>query len=175
MGQDKGTLEYHGRPQALHLLDLLRMSCDRCYVSINADQMSEPFYSARPAIIDAMLHGGPASGLISAWRAHPEVGWLAVAVDLALLDRGTLAALVAGRRASAAATAFRHPDGTLEPLCAIWEPAACALLAERVERGDASPRRCLEAIDTHCVVCPNPEALRSIDSPAQQGALLRER
>jgi len=171
MGADKGALEYHGRPQAAMLHELLARHCGQVFASINPAQAQAKPYTALPVIVDALPRGGPATGLLSAAQAYPAAAWLVVAVDLVALDDRTLSALVAGRRVSAAATAFRHADGTIEPLCAIWEPAAQALLADRVACGDASPRRCLEAADVELLVCPEPRALRSVNSPQERARL----
>jgi molybdopterin-guanine dinucleotide biosynthesis protein A len=168
MGEDKGAIEYHHRPQAQHLLELLSARCDRCFVSVNAAQASKPVYAQLPTIVDDTATGGPAAGLVSAWRAHPEVAWLVAAVDLPLLDAATLAALVRGRDSQAFATAFRRAEGPIEPLLAIWEPGSLAGLAARVEAGDASPRRCLEAVETKVLDCPNPEILLSVNLPADR-------
>jgi molybdopterin-guanine dinucleotide biosynthesis protein A len=65
------------------------------------------------------------------------------------------------------ATVFKHPDGTFEPLCAIWEAAARPVLLERVEAGHTSLRRCLEAVQTQILVPPTSQALRSVNLPAE--------
>ena len=88
----------------------------------------------------------------------PDAAWLLVAVDLPLLDRATLGVLTEGRSRQHLATAFRHPDGPLEPLCTIWEPAARPVLERRLERGDASLRRLLEAGPVHELEPPAPRA-----------------
>jgi molybdopterin-guanine dinucleotide biosynthesis protein A len=109
--------------------------------------------------------------LLSAWQVHPQAAWLVVAVDLALLDAATLSALIEGRRVDAMATAFCHKDGTIEPLCTIWEPTAQRLIAERLARGDASLRRCLETADVELLAAPQAAVLTSIDSRAEHDAL----
>lgn len=166
MGSDKGTIEYHGVPQARYLHGLLMQFCERAFVSINPGQRTSEPYASLPVVIDELPREGPASGLLAAARAWPGAAWLVVAVDLAALTVETLSTLTNARRAAAAATAFRHPDGTLEPLCAVWEPAACAALGERVAAGDFSPRRCLESADIEIVSCPDAQTLRSFNSRA---------
>jgi molybdopterin-guanine dinucleotide biosynthesis protein A len=134
---------------------------------------SEP-YANSPTIVDSLPRHGPVTGLLSARRIYPGVTWVAAAIDLAMLDDRTVSVLVSRRRATAAATAFLHPDGTVEPLCTIWEPPALAVLAERASNGDFSPRRCLEAVDTKFLACPTPRALISIDSRDEREAVLGE-
>jgi molybdopterin-guanine dinucleotide biosynthesis protein A len=172
MGVDKGALEYHGSPHARYLWDLIGTHVERCLVSVSAAQQHRPPYSGLPLIIDAGVRRGPATGLLAAHNAYPDHAWLVVAVDLARLDAASVARLVEGRQPQAAATAMRHTDGTIEPLFAIWEPSSLALLARRFERGDASPRRCLEVAGTAILSCAEPEALRSVDSSRERDALI---
>jgi molybdopterin-guanine dinucleotide biosynthesis protein A len=168
MGQDKGLLEYHGVPQIRRLWRQLEALCGRCYVSLSAEQAASEGYAGMPTLIDSVPAVGPATGLLTAWQMAPETAWLVAAVDLPFLDRSTLEALLAGRRADCLATAFEHPDGTLEPLCTIWEPAARPALVARVEAGDASLRGLLEAGPTARLEPPSPEAIISVNSPAER-------
>ena len=120
MGEDKGLLDYHGLPQVVRVRLQLQEFCQQVFVSMNATQARSAPYATLQKIVDHEPRRGPASGLLSAWNAFPMTAWLVVAVDLPFLDRETLQALVAGRDSTLLATAFQHPDGPLEPLCAIW-------------------------------------------------------
>jgi molybdopterin-guanine dinucleotide biosynthesis protein A len=174
MGEDKGGLRYQRRPQAIRVAELLTEYCEHVFVSVNAVQQSQPPYRELDTIVDSKSEQGPSAGILAAGEAHPGVAWLVTAVDLPLLDEHTLATLIAARDSRFASTAFQHEDGTIEPLCAIWEPSALAVLAERVSSGDRSPRRCLEAVDTKFLPCPTPRALISIDSRDEREAVLGE-
>jgi molybdopterin-guanine dinucleotide biosynthesis protein A len=82
-----------------------------------------------------------------------------------------LAALVAARGTSAG-VAYRAPDGSPEPLCAIYEPATLARLRRRIDTGgSASPRDCL--VDAGCLLldAPGPMALASINTPRDLASL----
>ena len=174
MRRDKGTLRYHGEPQAVHAWRLLTDVCGRAYVSTNARRAGAAPYSELPLIVDAGDYRGPASGLEAAWSRHPDAAWLTLAVDMPLVDRALLEELIAARDPSAHATAFRHADGIIEPLCTIWEPAARAPLLARLAAGDASLRRFLESHAAALVAPSTPEKLRSADDPHEQAALAKE-
>lgn len=194
LGKDKGSLDYHGMPQARWAFGLLEPLCTRVFLSLRPDQLEAAPFAGLPAIVDTDALG-PASGLAAAARWSPEAAWLVLAADLPLVDTETLSALVAARRPERAATAFRHPDGTLEPVCAIYEPRALAALLEAargVERepagapGPASPaapggvpgrrtgpslRRLLAALDTVAVPPPDPGRLVSVNTAADDAAV----
>lgn len=169
LGADKGSLDYHGRPQAHWLCDLLAAVCDRVFLSLRADQAGQGVYADLPAIVDRPDVGGPAAGLLAAWDRIGEVAWLVVAADMPLIDPPLLATLVQARDPRATATAFRHPDGTPEPLCTIWEPRARALV--EAARPRFSLRDVLAAADTKLVDPADPSQLRSVNTPEDDRAV----
>ena len=173
MGEDKGLIAYHGQPQVVWLSQLLLEFCASVHVSIGPQQRDSSCYESLQTVIDHEPGRGPAGGLMSAWELVPSAAWLLVAVDLPLLDRVTLGVLTEGRSRQHLATAFRHPDGPLEPLCTIWEPAARPVLERRLGRGDASLRRLLEAGPVYELEPPAPRAIRSVDSPRDRNRVQR--
>ena len=172
LGRAKGELDYHGQPQARWAHALLTDVCDHAFVSIRADQATDAPYAGLPLIVDVDADAGPAAGLLAAWAAHSDAAWLVLAADLPLVDRRLLAGLVAARDPAALATAYRQPDGTPEPLCAIFEPAARAAL-ERQRPGRISLRRALEQGPCRLLTAPEPARLRSVNTP-EDAAAVRE-
>jgi molybdopterin-guanine dinucleotide biosynthesis protein A len=164
LGRDKGALDYHGRPQASWAFDLLRGSCERTYVSVRPDQARHRVYTALPLIVDQSSQG-PASGLLAAWGFAPDVAWLVLAADMPLIDRAILRNLVQSRDFHGLATAFRHPNGLLEPLCAIWEPAARASLGTAGEPGRVSLRKILQTSTVASLSMADPSRFRSVNTP----------
>jgi len=149
--------------------------CGDAYVSVRGEQSGLAPYVELPLIIDeSPEQGGPAGGLLAGWARYPECAWLVVATDLPFVDAPLLATLVRLRAPELLATAFRHPDGVPEPLCAIWEPRARAPLLERVRRGDRSLRPMLTAPATRAIDAEEPGRLRSVDRPADYESARRE-
>lgn len=163
MGRDKGSIRYHDDPQAAHAWRLLTEVCARAYVSTNPRNAAAAPYKDLPLILDDEDYAGPAAGLVAAWARHPHVAWLALAVDMPLVDRPLLDVLRVNRNAAAPATVFRHSDGMIEPVCAIWEPGARESLLEQFRAGNASLRRFLERSTAERLVAPDPEKLRSVN------------
>jgi molybdopterin-guanine dinucleotide biosynthesis protein A len=144
MGRDKGALEFDGEPQVRRAWRLLNRVCVQAYVSVRADQADLPAYAGLPLILDGERGHGPAAGLAAAWSAHPDVAWLVLAADMPLVDVELLGELIRRRDPERKAAVFRQADGTLQPLCAVWEPSLRGTLEARLAAGDASLRRLLE-------------------------------
>jgi molybdopterin-guanine dinucleotide biosynthesis protein A len=76
---------------------------------------------------------GPAAGLLGVARRRPGRPLLALACDLPAVPISLL--LLLSEPVEVADWVVPRWSGGLEPLCALWGPAALAVLAERVERG----------------------------------------
>lgn len=172
MERDKGSLDYHGLPQAAHCQRLLAGICARAFVSVNRRQSARDPYRGLPLIEDTGGVGGPAAGLLSAWAVFPDTALLALAVDLPLVDAALLERLVEKRNSDRAATAWVHPDGILEPLCAIWEPGMRSVLTEAAAAGSPSLRRLLEAADVERLEPPEPGRIASVNTEEDYRAAL---
>ncbi|WP_114238338.1 NTP transferase domain-containing protein [Dyella sp. C9] len=168
MRQDKAALAYRGEPQLLRAWRLLDAVIGRAFVSVRENQRADPLRARLPQIVDSFDAVGPAAGILSAQRRHPDVAWLVLACDLPLLDATTLRQLVEARDPTADATAFtsRH-DGLPEPLCAIWEPSSHALLRERYEAGNYCPRKALLQLRTVLLPAPG-TALDNVNTPEER-------
>ena len=165
MGSDKATLQYHGRPQILVAFDFLRRYCDSAFVSVAPDQVQETVRSQLPQIVDDVATMGPAAGILSATKAHPDKAWLVMACDLPWVTSATLEKLIANRRPDADATAFvSSHDGLPEPLCTIWETVGLKKLSQQVLSGGSCPRKFLINADTNLVPQDNPNWLDNINS-----------
>ncbi|UOY06631.1 NTP transferase domain-containing protein [Muricauda sp. SCSIO 64092] len=152
MGNDKGLLTYHGKPQREYLFELAEGFCDNVYFSARQDQL-QSFPDHMPVITDQNTYRGPFNGILSAHSAHPNVAWLVLACDLPLLDKKGLYELVSHRNQDKVATAFSAKgSGLPEPLIAIWEPQALVAAKEYLKTVQSScPRKFLINSDIQLV------------------------
>lgn len=168
MGRDKAVLAYHGRDQLQVAFELLDKVAGPNFVSVRADQTSDPLRARYAQVIDGTLGVGPVAGILAALRTRPAAAWLVLACDLPFLDASTLRALIAGRDPSRVATAFRSAyDGLPEPLCAIWEPQCEPLLADFVAADGRCPRKFLLAHAARIIDLPRSNALDNINSTTE--------
>jgi molybdopterin-guanine dinucleotide biosynthesis protein A len=170
MGEDKGGLRLDGVVLANRCATLLAPLCAAVCYSVRESQADLPQYRGQPHVIDDERIRGPAAGLLAAWRQYPQSALLALAVDLARVDAPMLSRLVDHRNAARIATAFRHADGIVEPLCTIWEPAAADIVSQAADRATVrarspSLRRVLEQSAVAVVDCPDPGRLKSCNTP----------
>lgn len=168
MGRDKAALDYGGQTQADRAFGLLGQVCERVFVSARRDQAELPGRAGRPQIHDVVEDLGPAGGMLSAFRAHPDCAWLVLACDLPFLGEPVLRDLVARRRPGQLATAYRSgSDGLPEPLCAIYEPAYRANLERFLAEDLRCPRKMLIRLGVPLLELPDAHALDNVNEPGE--------
>lgn len=177
MQRDKAALKYQGSSQLDRAFGVLSRYLDHVFVSVRADQSSDPARSHLPMIVDSVPGVGPIVGIRSAFAAHPNVAWLVLACDLPFFPESCIYPLVRARAAYGFATQFATAyksryDGLPEPLCAIWEPTAAQPLAEYQAAGGHCPRKFLLRHGVHLLDSPDPRALDNVNTPEEYAAAI---
>jgi molybdopterin-guanine dinucleotide biosynthesis protein A len=168
MQRDKAALKYQGKTQLDRAFELASRHVDEVFVSVRADQRSDPTRAQRPMIVDSVLGGGPIAGIRSALAAHPGAAWLVLACDLPFVSDAAIKVLLRHRDTSRFATAYRSAhDGLPEPLCAIWEPSAARALEEYQAAGGHCPRKFLIRHGAHLLDPPDSRALDNVNTPEE--------
>ena len=141
-GSDKAAAQVGGLSLLERAVRLLESCLEDVWVSVRPDQASDALRSRFRCLFDRYPGQGPAAGLEAAHAEAPEHAWLALACDQPGLGGADLRRLIAERDAGAAATAFCDPQTNApQPLCAIYEPATLAGLAQATAAGSGpSPR-----------------------------------
>lgn len=166
MGSDKGLLDYHGRPQREFLFSLLGGFCVQVFTSCRDEQDVPEQLCPLP---DSLGFAGPMNGILSAFRAHPAVAWMTVAVDMPFVDERAIAFLLEGRDRSRPATCFYNPEhGLPEPLLTVWEASAHPLLEAFVKAGNVSPRAFLREAGAHLIKPYDVRILMNVNSPEER-------
>lgn len=111
----------------------------------------------------------PAVGIAHALERAGGAPVLCVAVDLPLLDAATLRLLLAADDGAHACVLARTAGG-LEPLCAIWHPAAAPFLTAAYER---PMRTLIGALEARIVDLPDPRALMNVNTPEDLARAVR--
>ncbi len=83
---------------------------------------------------------GPLAGILAALRWAPRAAWAIAACDLPAVGPEAVAWLVGQRRPGRRAVLPRLPAGRVEPLLAVYEPHAAAVLEALAARGRLAPR-----------------------------------
>jgi molybdopterin-guanine dinucleotide biosynthesis protein A len=124
MGWDKATIELQGEMLAVRSVRLLRDVCKEVVVADAGRGLISPSIPDGPG-------KGPAAGILGAAQAFPGRPLLVLAVDIPRIPVTLLGAIAD----SSADLAIPRWAGRLEPLCALYGPAALAELAVRVGAG----------------------------------------
>lgn len=132
LGRDKALLELDGRGLASRAADLLAAVCREVVVADGGRGVVAGLLSVADG-----PGAGPAAGILGAAQRFPDRALLVLACDLPRVPATLLERLVA----SSADWVLPRHGGRLEPLCALYRPAALAALARQVERGQLAVHR----------------------------------
>ncbi len=141
MGRDKAALAVGGETLAARAARRLLDVCGSVVVADGGRGLLLPL-PGFPSVPDGPGQG-PAAGILGAACAYPGHPLLVLACDLPAIPAALLAELAAAD--GAADWAVPRWQRGLEPLCALYRPAALAELAAAVGRGVAAPHRLAEA------------------------------
>lgn len=173
MGEDKGSIAYHGKSQRLYLAEIMAPHCQQLYISCS-DDSSRAERENITALADTFVNLGPYGGILSAFRHQPASAWLVVACDLPYLSSSTLGYLLQHRRPSKVATAFRDAEGRYpEPMVAVWEPRAYLVLLEFLSQGYSCPRKVMINSDVQLLTAPDSLELKNVNHPKEREEAMR--
>lgn len=168
MNKDKGSINYHKKPQAQFVADMLEKYTDKVYISCRQEQTENQLIQDHQKIYDTYPSVGPTTGIISAMHQHPKVAWLVVACDLPYLDESTLDQLVEQRNPFKVATCYLNPlRQWAEPLCTIYEPKSYQLLMSYFANNRPCPRKLLMNTNIQKLELKNKRALNNVNTPEE--------
>jgi molybdopterin-guanine dinucleotide biosynthesis protein A len=177
MQRDKAAIEYRpGETQLDAAMKLLECRVVKSFASVRADQRTDGTRARHPQIVDRDGVEGPIAGISAALAEYPDSAWLVLACDLPYLDARTLDTLIAARGPACTAIAFKSShDGLPEPLCAIYEPGARALIDAHLAAGKNCPRKFLiNAPGVELLDQPNVRALDNVNTVDEYGRAMTD-
>lgn len=179
MGEPKQLLVHAGSTLAERAADALGAHCDEVVLLGDGEVPAALGHLLRLA--DAPLPdggettpGGPLAGLLAAGRHRPPSAWIFTPCDLPLVAAGAVGWLLGERRPERSAVLVRpRPDLPVDPLFALYEPPAFALLERLAAAGERAPRAIERQPGVAVVTPPEPLAAcwRGVNSPAELAAL----
>ena len=177
MGEDKGALDYRGMPHREYEARLAKKFCNQTFISCRKNQ-AELIESRFKKLYDTFEGLGPYSGILSAFREHPDSAWLVLACDYPLVDEEVLKQLVSSRDPKKLATCFYNPETEHpEPLITIWEPRAYPVMLEFLTQGYSCARKVLINSEVEMIEMKDPTKLLNANDPAdrERGLQMLER
>lgn len=165
MGEDKSLLNYHGKPQRYHLVNLLESFCEKVFISCSKQQAESILYPYQQ-VVDAekYLGTGPMAALLSAFEQYPDAAFLVVGCDYPFIDKKHFQYLVDERTGLDDAVCYCHQESMMaEPLITIYENSSYKKILSNFEEKKHSLREYLNEANT-CMIFPeNFEFLKSVD------------
>lgn len=161
MGTDKALIDAGKGPLAMEVASKAAQSCEA--VSLVGDPIR---YSSLglPVVGDNFPGLGPLSGIEAALGAT-EAEWnLIVACDMPLLDRAIFERLFT-EAAGFDCAVPQHPDGRLEPLCAVYHRRCHPAIVAALESGIRKVTDALQGLAVRYVLMANEAAFANWNTP----------
>jgi len=168
MEKDKSLLIYYSKIQAETCYELLKLFCQKVFISNRKDQSELFGQRGLPQIHDKKEYAntGPLAGILSAMDTCKNVAWLVVACDLPYMNQKTMAKLVESRDPSKFGTAYISAyDALPEPLCAIYEPSGYHQIISQFKKGVHCPRKIINQSNAKIIKQNVPNELDNVNTP----------
>jgi molybdopterin-guanine dinucleotide biosynthesis protein A len=166
IGGDKAVVELEGRPLIRYPIETLHEVCDEVAVVAKRDTMLPALQGQAALWIEPDEPRHPLAGVAHALRLAAGRAVLAVAVDLPLMDAATLRCLLDAEEpdpGELAAVVVPRVHGRLQPLCALYRPAALAGLASMDPQARAV--EVVRELGALVVEPPDPTAFLNVNRP----------
>ena len=180
MGRDKASMVIgaDGLNQGQRAIQGLSPVCQKVFLSLRDGQTAPEGCEHLEIVRDNPKWSGPLAGILAAFEQHPNAAWLVMACDLPFVTPEVLHKLVHARTDGANFIAYASAtDGLPEPLCAIYEPGARAILQRHAERNHLCPRHIM--IEEHATLLELPpscrRALENMNTPEDIAAATGEK
>jgi molybdopterin-guanine dinucleotide biosynthesis protein A len=162
LGGDKAIVELEGRPLALYGLETLHEVCEQVCVVAKRDTLLPPLAGVADLWIERDEPRHPLTGIEHALSLAAGRPVLVLAVDLPLVDADTLRTIATTDPGDAVAVVPRV-YGRLQPLCALYLPAALAGLEDFDPAARATA--VVEALGIREVEPADPEVFLNVNRP----------
>ena len=166
MGQDKALINYHGKPHALYMREILESYCEQVYFSSKSNQWSGTPLENYPSITDQF--DGPIGGILSAFHAFPEVNWVVLACDLVHFNHLTVETLLASAELKDATCFKNKTQGFPEALCALYTPSMNKVFLKAYEQDIKCPVKVLRDLDITLLDQAEGINLANINTPEER-------
>jgi cyclic pyranopterin phosphate synthase len=169
MGKPKALIDYHGKPHAEHIHQILTKYCDHVFLSSKENQWVGSSLENFPTINDHL--DGPIGGMLSAFEKYPDVNWVVVACDLVHFNEKTVEKLLANVSEEVATCYKNNEKDFPEPLCTFYTPGARIIFKVAYESKITCPVKVLGLSKVHLILQEDGIDLSNINTPEELHAV----
>lgn len=171
LGRDKAFIEYHGKPQVLHLYEMLASLQVPAYISCRRSQ-ADQFQGICPLIFDGDLSIGPLGGIFAAMEAYPVHDWLVIASDMPMVTERTLVRLMQKYGKKSLTTYKSQKKAFPEVLLTIYKKELLPTFRKAIHRRNYSLQTLLKSVEKHFVIPENELELLNVNTVEDLNAVL---
>ncbi len=170
MGSDKSLINYHGKPQRDHLVDLLKPFCQRVFISVERNTPA-----SHNSIPDHFDLNSPLNGILSAFHFDADAAWISVPIDMPNIDIKAIEYLLVNRNPQKIATCFEDGEAnSVEPLFTLWEKKASPCLLNFFNIGGSSLQKFLLENDAWKIRMNYHNVLVNVNTKEERNAFFKQ-
>ena len=133
MGKDKALLSIHGSVLVENLINKAKALTKTIYISGPKEKYDK---LGLPVIDDMITNRGPLGGIYSSMKQSKAEYYLVLAVDLPLIKISFLEQLIKTAAPNIDACIPQHPDGKIEPLCALYHRNCIPVFEQQLNKNE---------------------------------------
>ncbi len=165
-GQDKGLLDWRGRPLIAHLHAVARPFTDDLIISCNRNQARYGAYADRLVSDDSDDFPGPLAGIRAGLAAARHGHLLVLPCDVPQIDSALLTAMLDAVRRDPAKPLMLRQGEHWEPLLCVIPTALAGVFESAWALGERSPRKVMLQLQAQALECPaNDPRLANLNTP----------
>ncbi|KAA6439791.1 NTP transferase domain-containing protein [Dyadobacter flavalbus] len=167
MGTDKSEIVYYKKPQREHVSDMLRIFCEKVFVSCNSNQAGR-ISNPDSLLIDLpeFSNIGPMAALLTANTVFPENDFLVLACDYPFIDAEDLDFFLQTiNEKSFTAAFYNDKDSVYEPLIAWYSKESLQKIKNCFYNQQFSLQRFLKESNAQQFKPIHTDHLKSVDTP----------
>jgi molybdopterin-guanine dinucleotide biosynthesis protein A len=161
MGEEKALLEIDGVPLISHVIRQLEPWFQEIVVSTGTGR-GFPFLDVKQ-VPDSTQGVGPLAGILAGLEAATYDRCLVYACDMPEVPTRLVSRLVEAGRARDAAVP-RYPDGTIEPLCALYAKTLVPNIRTAIQAGARRVRAAYDGADVCYLSTPKDDAPKNLNT-----------
>jgi molybdopterin-guanine dinucleotide biosynthesis protein A len=149
MGEDKGLIQFQGKPMIEYTLNVMKQCCDQVIIVSNNPEYEQ---FGVTVIEDQIKDKGPLAGICTALSYSQNPTNLILTCDSPFVNKGLIEALISSKKAEVTLPIY---EGQLYPLTAVYQKSTLEYLQTQLDLNNLKVKDVIKMLNIHLVEVKN--------------------